>query len=178
MRYHRQGINRADRIVEEAESLAADLVAEARREADGILATARAEAAELGETMAAERERLRSQIEGEVRAGLEAEIADQTRQAARLLDRTEADLRDVTPLLQDALAQVGTVLGSFGTLRGEVPSDPSAPDVLDEPLDELEAPAPRVEEARVDDAPEPETSDSALGDDARPLGWLFRSSQG
>jgi vacuolar-type H+-ATPase subunit H len=179
----------AERIVAEAEALAAQLVEEARasaesltneaREAaerltteaqersDGILARAWFEAEDLQRHTEEERARIRDEVLAEGRA----EIQEFRTRTVGLLDDAESGLRDVAPSLEAAVATVAGVLRSLDELRNG-PGEPAAA----EPA--AGSPAARELASAPDTSPaaEPPAVDDGNGE-ARPLGWLFRASQ-
>ncbi|HEU5038707.1 MAG TPA: hypothetical protein VFT70_17000 [Nocardioides sp.] len=168
----------ASELVEEASSRSEQLVAEAQERADGIVARARAEADELEEKTESERERLRA----EVTAALEAEVAAERDRVAAVLGQARAALRELAPLLTAAGTTVGEVVGSLDLLAGDAPGDASG-DVTGDATGALED-APGVETAPMPAGPQEvaaPAADAPAGEnpeDARPLGWLFRNSQG
>lgn len=188
----------AGELVGEARGMADQLVAEAQERADGILARARAEADELRENTEAERERMRAEAEAAVHAEVEAE----RQRASGLLEGAQGALGDLVPLLAGASATVADAIGSLQEIRKPGATASTSVDVLEpaEPAAESVAvtePVEPVEAPRPPEAPEPrkevvvgvedlagavpagsEQVVPAEGDDARPLGWLFRSGQG
>ncbi|MGB0100762.1 MAG: hypothetical protein WBP61_10830 [Nocardioides sp.] len=171
----------ADTMVTDAEALAAELLADARAEserlvaaaqerADGIVARARAEADELNDQIRRERDQVRAQVAQAVRADV---------------DHAHAGLQSVSPVLEDAITAVGDALASLAVLRGEDWTPPAAIEASEpveaEPV--VAVPAAPAEEIEVvdprEDAPVslPASGAPGAGDDTRPLGWLFRSSQ-
>lgn len=172
----------ADGIVAEAESVAEQLLAEAREaadkltteaqeRADGILARAYFEAEDLQRHTEEERAR----IGEEVRSASRAEIEEFRTRSAGFLDSAEGGLRELAPSLEDAVATVVGVLRSLDELRNGPPDEGAVTD--DEPsLRELSVPSePIAAEEKVARG----GSTVRLDDpEARPLGWLFRASQG
>ncbi|GAA4752286.1 hypothetical protein GCM10023350_41940 [Nocardioides endophyticus] len=172
----------ADVIVAEAESVAEQLLAEAREaadkltteaqeRADGILARAYFEAEDLQRHTEEERARIREEVQTAGRA----EIEDFRARSAGLLDNAEDGLRDLAPSLEDAVATVVGVLRSLDELRNGPSQETSAtaeePDVRELPgAPELE---PGHQEMISEGAPAARQDEP----EARPLGWLFRSSQ-
>jgi vacuolar-type H+-ATPase subunit H len=172
----------ADVIVAEAEGLAEQLLTEAREaadkltteaqeRADGILARAYFEAEDLQRHTEEERARIRD----EVQAAGRAEIEDFRTRSAGLLDNAEGGLRDLAPSLEDAVATVVGVLRSLDELRNGPSEQGSAP--VDEPTVRELAGAPDAgtepEETPAETVPVAANEDP----EARPLGWLFRTSQ-
>ncbi len=156
----------ADVIVAEAESVAEQLLAEAREaadkltteaqeRADGILARAYFEAEDLQRHTEEERSRIREEVQTAGRA----EIEDFRTRSAGLLDTAEAGLRGV--------------LRSLDELRNG-PSE-ETPEAADEPeVRELtSAPEASAPEMAAADATATRHDDP----EARPLGWLFRTTQ-
>lgn len=164
----------ADAMVTEAEALATELVGEARSEAerlvaaakeraDGIVARARADADEMQESIEREREQLRAQVVDAVRADVE---------------RAHDGLHAVTPALETAISAVAGALSGLEVLR-EAEWTPGLV---------LEAVGPQTVSSSVVELVDPEHEDRERvlpppgtagedGDDARPLGWLFRSTE-
>lgn len=176
----------ADVIVSEAESLADQLLTEAREaadkltteaqeRADGILARAYYEAEDLQRHTEEERARIREEVEALGRA----EIEEFRTRSAGLLDHAEHGLRDLAPSLEDAVATVVAVLHSLDELRNgpaEDADDKQAPDA--EPITTRELPAvPELEPGHDEMVAEGGPPSSDDDPEARPLGWLFRSSQ-
>lgn len=175
----------ADIIVAEAETLATQLVTEAREtadrlaiegqeRADGILARARLEADDLQRHTDEERARIRD----EVLAVGRAEIEEFRTRSAGLLDEAEGRLRQLAPSLEDAVATVVEALRSLEELRnGGTDEKPGALE-----LSAGTDTGPAADVRAVDDAEAmvAEGAPAASPDDpdARPLGWLFRASQG
>lgn len=165
----------ADRMVADAEALAGELVGEARsnaqrivaeaqERAEGIVAVARSEAEEMREQTDREREQLRAAVVQTVRDDVE---------------RAHHGLDAATPVLQEAIGAVSGALARLEALRDD---DWTAPRVL-EPIgpqtvaEQADDRVDQVEEAtRITSLPEPPAGHGD-GDDARPLGWLFRSTQ-
>jgi vacuolar-type H+-ATPase subunit H len=180
----------ADVIVSEAETLAHQLVSEAREaaaktaseaqeRADGILARARFEADDLQRHTEEERARIRE----EVLAVGRAEIEEFRTRTAGLLDDAEGGLRQLAPSLEGAVGTVVDVLHSLEELR-QGPADRS-----DESTQDGESELALSERSDADPDADPVadpdgSEDAAAGPtnpddpDARPLGWLFRASQG
>jgi vacuolar-type H+-ATPase subunit H len=172
----------ADVIVAEAESVAEQLLAEAREaadkltteaqeRADGILARAYYEAEDLQRHTEEERARIRE----EVQAAGRAEIEEFRIRSTGLLDTAEDGLRELAPNLEDAVATVVGVLRSLDELRNgaseEPPETAEASEVRELPgAPELES---GDQEMVSEGAPAPRQDNP----EARPLGWLFRTSQ-
>jgi vacuolar-type H+-ATPase subunit H len=172
----------ADVIVAEAESVAEQLLTEAREaadkltteaqeRADGILARAYYEAEDLQRHTEEERARIREEVQSAGRA----EIEDFRTRSAGLLDNAEDGLRDLAPTLEDAVATVVGVLRSLVELRNGPSED--APSTAEEPevreLAGAPVPEPGPEERVAESAPAARQDNP----EARPLGWLFRTSQ-
>jgi vacuolar-type H+-ATPase subunit H len=149
----------ADSIVAEAESVAEQLLTEAREaadkltteaqeRADGILARAYFEAEDLQRHTEEERARIREEVQSAGRA----EVEDFRTRSAGLLDSAEDGLRDV--------------LRSLDELRNGPSEETSAPAEEPEVRELTGAAEPELD-------PQPEPGDP----EARPLGWLFRTSQ-
>lgn len=173
----------ADAMVAEAEALAGELVYEARNEsqrlvaeaqerAEGIVAVARSEAEEMREETERERKQLREAVADAVRADVE---------------RAHGGLQAVTPALEEAIGAVSGALAALEVLRGDdwTPQralEPVGPQTVADPTDEV--PEADEEPTRITTLPDPGTRDGQGGPgadgedgDARPLGWLFRSTQ-
>jgi len=170
----------ADGIVAEAESVAEQLLAEAREaadklateaqeRADGILARAYFEAEDLQRHTEEERTRIRDEVQSASRV----EIEEFRIRSAGFLDTAEDGLRELVPSLEDAVATVVGVLRSLDELRHGPPDEQPATEDQP-PVRELVSPEPHVAEAAPEDVPTARIDDP----EARPLGWLFRASQG
>lgn len=181
----------ADAMVAEAEALAGELVyearntsqrivAEAQERAEGIVAVARSEAEEMRVQTDREREELRAAVVGAVRADVE---------------RAYGGLHAATPVLEEAMSAVTGALAALEVLRDEDWNpprvlEPVGPQTVADPA--AEVPEPATEATRITSLRDPadgpgeprgDAAGDALGDavgdegDARPLGWLFRSTQ-
>lgn len=146
----------ADVIVAEAESVAEQLLAEAREAADKVTTEAQERADGIlarayfeAEDLQRHTEEERSRIRAEVQTAGRAEIEDFRTRSAGLLDTAEEGLRGV--------------LRSLEELRNG-PSE-ETPAAADEPSVVRELPSAPM--------PEPSPDDP----EARPLGWLFRTTQ-
>jgi vacuolar-type H+-ATPase subunit H len=161
----------ADRLVSEARESAEALATEARERADGIVARSRIEADELQRHTEAERARIRE----EVLATGRAEIEEFRARSAGLLDEAEGGLRQLGPSLEGAVSTVVEVLRSLEELRngGTSESKPAALERVADPT-EADTSADSAEAMIAEGAPSTGLDDP----DARPLGWLFRASQG
>ena len=168
----------ADAMVAEAEALAGELVYEARNEAqrlvaeaqeraEGIVAVARSEAEDMREQTDREREQLRDAVAAAVRADVE---------------RAHGGLESATPVLEEAIAAVRGALGALDVIRGEdwtprAVLEPVGPQTVADPVGDVDEP----EATRITSLPD--SGDGVPGgapegdEDARPLGWLFRSTQ-
>ena len=149
----------AEQLLTEARKTADKLASEAQERADGILARAYFEAEDLQRHTEEERSRIRD----EARSASRAEIEEFRTRSAGFLDSAETGLRDLAPSLEDAVATVVGVLRSLDELRNGPPGDQT---VTDDP--------PPVRELSVSPRPTTRIDDP----EARPLGWLFRASQG
>lgn len=165
-------------LVEEARTRSDQVVGEAQERADGILARARAEADEVHDNLEAERARIRAEVEAAVQAEVDAERA---RVGTALSDVRDA-LTGLVPMLGGAGTTIVGVLGTIDGL-GEAPGPAPAPHT--EPAEIPAGPA----QVAVPEPPGPDEPDAAPdaeadgaapsdGEDARPLGWLFRNGQG
>jgi vacuolar-type H+-ATPase subunit H len=161
----------AEQLLTEARETADKLATEAQERADGILARAYFEAEDLQRHTEEERSRIRDEVQSASRA----EIEEFRTRSAGFLDSAESGLRDLAPSLEDAVATVVGVLRSLDELRNGPPDDQTATDdqpalreltVSPEPIAAEETAAVGAPTARLDDP------------EARPLGWLFRASQG
>lgn len=173
----------ADAMVAEAEALAGELVyearntsqrivAEAQERAEGIVALARSEADEMRRETDREREQIRGAVADAVRADVE---------------RAHDGLRAATPTLEEAIQAVTGALDALEVLRGEdwtprLALERVGPQTVADPG--TEQPEPDEDEATTitslmpEDAPGSDgTSGADAAEDARPLGWLFRSPQ-
>lgn len=161
----------AEQLITEARETADKLTTEAQERADGILARAYFEAEDLQRHTEEERARIRE----EVQAAGRAEIEDFRTRSAGLLDNAEGGLRDLAPSLEDAVATVVGVLRSLDELRNGPSEEPPAG--ADEPavreLPGAAEPEPVPAETAAETAPIARHDDP----EARPLGWLFRTSQ-
>jgi len=174
----------ADAMVAEAETLAGELVyearntsqrivAEAQERAEGIVAVARSEADEMRRETDREREQIRSAVADAVRADVE---------------RAHDGLRAVTPTLEETIGAVTGALAALEVLRGEdwtprLALERVGPQTVADPGTEQPEPEDLDETGAGDEAATtitslpPDAMDADGTDDARPLGWLFRSPQ-
>jgi vacuolar-type H+-ATPase subunit H len=171
----------ADAMVAEAESLAGELVYEARNEAqrlvaeaqeraEGIVAVARTEAEEMREETEREREQLREAVADAVRADVE---------------RAHGGLTAVTPALEEAIGAVSGALAALEVLRGDdwtprrtAALEPVGPQTVADPSEEPdEEDVTRITSLADAAGTEPDAGGEGEDGDARPLGWLFRSTQ-
>ena len=161
----------ADQLLTEAREAADKLTTEAQERADGILARAYYEAEDLQRHTEEERARIREEVEARGRA----EIEEFRTRSAGLLDHAEHGLRGLAPSLEDAVATVVGVLRSLDELRNGPSGDTAAPEA--EPsANELPA-VPELEPGHDEMVAEGGPTSSDDDPEARPLGWLFRSSQ-
>jgi vacuolar-type H+-ATPase subunit H len=161
----------AEQLVTEAREAAEKLTAEAQERADGILARAYFEAEDLQRHTEEERARIRDEAHAASRAEIEA---FRTRSAG-ILDSAEGGLRELAPSLEDAVATVVGVLRSLDELRNGPPDEQPVTDDQP-PVGELSVPP----EPTATEEPVARGGPTVRIDDpeARPLGWLFRASQG
>jgi cell division septum initiation protein DivIVA len=172
-------------LVDEAQERAGTVVREAQERADGILARARAEAEELRRNFDAER----AQVRAEAMAAAEEEAERLRDLSAGLLSRAESGLRALPPVLDDAVSAVADALATLDAFHQGLPVQSPSPalvragaagpvglDALPAGPQEVAVPAPSTEPT-VQEL-ESVAAEDADGDaDARPLGWLFRTTQ-
>jgi cell division septum initiation protein DivIVA len=164
----------ATQLVDEARQTAEALASEAHERADGIVARARFEADDLQQHT----EEMRARIQDEALAASRAEIEEFRSRTAGLVDDAESGLRQLAPDLEGAVATVVEVLRSLEELRTgrTVDTKPAALGRSGGPeLHSVQDHTTADTEAMVAEGAPPT---SAEDPDARPLGWLFRASEG
>lgn len=157
----------ADSMVADAEQMAGELVSDATKQAERLVADAQARADEILGNAQAEADELHRNTESE-RARIEG-----------VLSEIEAALRSASLVLTGAGSTISDVLGSLDRLQvGAAGAEAGGSELATVPTGPQEVASPAPEYPVLERVPTAEGGAPLDGEDARPLGWLFRNGQG